>query len=95
MTLLKNKQTSCVLPAKGLCVFISSWKIGPQGLRKDLAAHATLPGDRRPHTQLLSIRFLGIPQGEDWPKQYPWVEQQTGGNVSTSPRSVHKSIIYV
>lgn len=82
MTLLKNKQTSCVVPAKGLCVFISSWKVGPQGLWKDLAAHATLSWDRRPHTYLLSVRFLGT-QGEDWPKQYPWVEQQIGGTCPT------------
>lgn len=88
MTLLKNKQTSCVVPAKGLYVFISSWKVGPQGLWKDLAAHAnSFPGTEG-HTYLLSVRFLE--HKEDWPKQYPWVEQQIGEHVQQSKVSAQK-----
>lgn len=51
----KQNKTGCVLPAKGLCVFISFWKVGLQRLREDLATHANLPWDRRPHTHLLSL----------------------------------------
>lgn len=60
---IKKKKTRCVLPAKGLCVFISFWKVCPQRLWEDLAAHTNLSRDRR-HTPPPVCHVLGsTPRG--------------------------------